>query len=397
MTGNSPFDIKERPPFLNNLKYGNLYVFHHPQSPLMQRSYRRFKHREAMLTQHFLGMPIVFEERNDINPGEVYVAARRFNLGNVGEDAVTWACFNVTQSMVDMALRLLERQILHFDDDTSGDIHFDDYFFGLSEGFNNSAPIPPSCAAPATESFAEDLKVLKSMRISPQMHIRYSKNPHLQELSCEDEVDDGDTDFKNLNKDTEEERIEETKLAALEERRQQDLAKLQAIILNYITTYHEDPSALIAQHLKGKYILKPGEDNLSRLVVNGDLQIVLPDWNEKVLPMHALARTLYILFLRHPEGIVLKDIGDYRQELLEIYNIVKPGRDEALAVRAIDSLTAPFSDTLSQNLSRIKRAVKTAILDDDTARHYYIDGRRGQPYRIDLPQHLVTLPAIFKP
>ncbi|MBP5561859.1 MAG: hypothetical protein J6X70_08705 [Muribaculaceae bacterium] len=383
----------ERPPFLQNLEYGKLYVFYGKNNePLNQIMY--YDNTQGF-NDNFFEMPIVNVERDDILDRKVYIAARRFNVGNMGRDAVTWTCFDVTEPMVDMVTSMLKQHVSHIDDDTSGDDFLDiSRLMPMTwerleqRSLESSAAVPSPSLNEAEEPVADASPVVERKEKTKKRGFFNRLKYQVSRTLCE-ENDYEQEESENENA--------EAKLAALEKRRQQDLAALESLILRFVTTYHQDPSKLIGKWIKGKYILNPGEDNLSRLVVNGDLQIVLPDWNEKVLPMHALARTLYILFLRHPEGIVLKDIGDYRQELLEIYNIVKPGRDEALAVRAIDSLTAPFSDTLSQNLSRIKRAVKTAILDDDTARHYYIDGRRGQPYRIDLPQHLVTLPAIFKP
>ena len=377
----------ERPQFLNNLKYGNLYVFHHPGSPLM---YRRPIHEDILIAERFIGMPIVMVELDDIEPSDVYVAARRFNLSNVGEEAVTWARFNVTEQMIDTALTMLKSQLLDLDNDTSGDNTVTALTSLFSRNIRRSIRRSnwDSIESPNISSF--------EIASTPMPADTPAEKKQKRRLH-----DEGILRMRMAKRETPAEVIdteelqEEAKLKKLEARRQRDLAKLQAIILDYITTYHEDPSPLISQHLKGKYILKPGKENLSRLVVNGDLQIVLPDWDEKVLPMHALARSLYILFLRHPEGIVLKNIGNHCQELLEIYNIVKPGRDEELAVRTIVKLTMPLSDTLIQNLSRIKRAVKTVILDEDTACQYYITGQHSEPYRIALPRHLVTLPAIF--
>ena len=363
----------ERPPFLQNLEYGKLYVFYGKNNePLNQIMY--YDNTQGF-NDNFFEMPIVKVERDDILDRKVYIAARRFNVGNMGRDAVTWTCFDVTEPMVDMVTSMLKQHVSHIDDDTSGDDFLDiSRLMPMTwerleqRSLESSAAVLSPSLNEVEEPEAETLPIAEKKERKKKRGFFNRLKYQVSRTLCE-ENDYEQEESENENT--------EAKLAALEKRRQQDLAALESLILRFVTTYHQDPSKLIGKWIKGKYILNPGEDNLSRLVVNGDPQIVLPDWNEKVLPMHALARTLYILFLRHPEGIV------------------KPGRDEELAVRAIDSLTAPFSETLSQNLSRIKRAVKTAILDDDTARHYYIDGRRGQPYRIDLPQHLVTLPAIF--
>ena len=47
-------------------------------------------------------------------------------------------------------------------------------------------------------------------------------------------------------------------------------------------------------------------------MVNNDLKIVLPNYNEVEVKMPAMCRTIYILFLKHPEGIALRDIAGHR-------------------------------------------------------------------------------------
>jgi hypothetical protein len=42
-----------------------------------------------------------------------------------------------------------------------------------------------------------------------------------------------------------------------------------------------------------------------------------------------LDRALYLLFLRHPEGISYSRLPEYREELMEIYRKVMNGRDTA--------------------------------------------------------------------
>lgn len=376
----SSSNTQERPQFLNNLEYGKYYVFHSSElSPVINEilGYSRVLDRIA-------GVSVVARECDDIHGEEVYIAMRRFNVGNVDEDAVMWARVYANSLLLKNALGVLSLYGLNIDDDTLGDEFLPsdifDYYLRSEVECSISCPKEPHETPEPPEP--------------PEINL--DEQPEQPELYSEGCVE---TEEEKLPELQQEEENEEEQLIALEERRWRDLNELQADIIKFVTTYHEDPSNLLKELLedkfKGKYILKPNKEDMSRIVVNRDLQIMLTDWSENPLPLHALSRTIYILFLRHPEGIVLKNIADYRQEMLEIYNIVKPGRDEVLAVRAVDSIIDYESNALSQNLSRIKRAVKTAILDDKTASQYYITGTRGKPYRISLPRNLVSLPAIF--
>lgn len=177
----------------------------------------------------------------------------------------------------------------------------------------------------------------------------------------------------------------------IEAQRQADIEKLRNAILAYAAKYHADPQETIAELIKGKIVINP--NGFSRIVVNGNTQIVLADYDETIINMGARERTLYIFFLKHLEGVRQVDIGDYKDELLQIYSLVKPGASDENAMRTIYNLCDPFSSALAQSLSKIKSAVMHAILDKTISRQYYIDGERGGEYRIAVKPELVTLPA----
>ncbi len=403
----SSSNTQERPQFLNNLEYGKYYVFHSSElTPVINEILGN-----SRVLDRIAGVSVVARECDDIHGEEVYIAMRRFNVGNVDEDAVMWARVYANSWLLKNALGVLSLYGLNIDDDTLGDefLPSDKFTRSHSGGLRDLDIIDEDSyrsVVGSLNSVSIAFKDENAMRqrlempeVSASPEINLDEQSELSKFYCEECRGRNEAEEEKLPELRQEEENEEEQLIALEERRTRDLNELQADIINFVTTYHEDPSNLLKQLLedkfKGKYVLKPDKEDMSRIVVNRDLQIMLTDWSESPLPLHALSRTIYILFLRHPEGIVLKNIADYRQEMLEIYNIVKPGRDEVLAVRAVDSIIDYESNALSQNLSRIKRAVKTAILDDKTASQYYITGTRGKPYRISLPRNLVSLPAIF--
>ena len=61
-------------------------------------------------------------------------------------------------------------------------------------------------------------------------------------------------------------------------------------------------------------LVKP-EIRLSKLVVTDDCRIILPDYNNMEIVMQPLVKSVYLLFLRHGEGILFKHLPDYRDEL----------------------------------------------------------------------------------
>lgn len=169
------------------------------------------------------------------------------------------------------------------------------------------------------------------------------------------------------------------------------LDRISAIVLDYVTRFNEvPPMEQIEEVLRGKLTIK--SEQTSPIVVNGDLKVILPAYNELELRFSPLLRTLYILFLCHPEGIVLKQIANLRKEIEDIYLLIKPGGNDDLMKYSIDELCDPMSDSLRQKISKINRIIKSSILNPELADHYLIKGLRGQAYSIDLAPAQITLP-----
>ena len=185
---------------------------------------------------------------------------------------------------------------------------------------------------------------------------------------------------------------EQKELSDIDSEQQRALEELKQAVLNYVLTYHSDPSKIIQEHISGKFIIAP--DKISPIVVNNDTDIVLPHYDELNVKMPALHKAIYILFLNHhTDGIVLKDFDHYRDELMNIYSVVKPGRDEKLAKNTIDNLCNPLNNTLSEYISKINRCFKTVIKKQDIAEHYCIKGKKGQAYKVNISPELLTLPS----
>ena len=61
------------------------------------------------------------------------------------------------------------------------------------------------------------------------------------------------------------------------------------------------------------------EELFPQLVVTEDYKVVLADGANTEVKMEPLMKAVYLLFLSHPEGIVLKCLPDYRKELTALY------------------------------------------------------------------------------
>lgn len=128
---------------------------------------------------------------------------------------------------------------------------------------------------------------------------------------------------------------------------------------------------------------------LSRLVVTKDFRIFLPDYNNMEIKMEPLVKATYLLFLRHPEGIIFKYLPDYREELADIYQRIKPFGLNERALRSIEDVTNPCLNSINEKCARIRGAFISKF-DERLAKNYYIFGSRGEPKKITLPRELVT-------
>lgn len=131
------------------------------------------------------------------------------------------------------------------------------------------------------------------------------------------------------------------------------------------------------------------EPKLSHLVITKDMRIILPDYNNMEITMEPINKAVFFLFLRHPEGIIFKHLPDYRKELADIYQMIKPLGLNDRAIRSIEDVTNPCLNSINEKCARIRGAFISKF-DEDIAKYYYINGWRGEAKKITLPHNLVV-------
>ena len=124
------------------------------------------------------------------------------------------------------------------------------------------------------------------------------------------------------------------------------------------------------------------------MIVSKNYKLFLGD-ERKEVHMEPLVKSVYLLFLKHPEGINFKDLPDYRMELADMYNKVRPWGLTDRALRSIEDVTNPLLNSINEKCARIRK-VFTSLLDSSVAEHYYIKGTRGKAKCIDLPREMVV-------
>lgn len=102
-----------------------------------------------------------------------------------------------------------------------------------------------------------------------------------------------------------------------------------------------------------------------------------------VLPLRPLVKALFILFLRHPEGILLKQRDRYRQELEEIYAVICPNTAVEDIQTRIGRLVNLQDNSFSEKASVLNARLEE-LLPAGTAEDYKIQGYNGHPRRVSL-------------
>ena len=126
------------------------------------------------------------------------------------------------------------------------------------------------------------------------------------------------------------------------------------------------------------------EGNLfPQLIVTEDYKVVLAGEKLVEVEMEPLVKAVYLLFLSHPEGIVLKCLPDYRKELTNIYMLVRPHGLTERVKKSIVDVTNPTQNSINEKCARIRKLF-SAVLPVSVARYYAISGKRGEAKKIDL-------------
>ncbi len=126
---------------------------------------------------------------------------------------------------------------------------------------------------------------------------------------------------------------------------------------------------------------------ISRLTITTDGAVMLTDYNKEVR-MEPLTKAVFLLYLRHPEGIAFKELTDYRKELAELYVKIKPYGLNDRVIKSIEDVTNPLLNSINEKCSRIKAAF-VAEVDASLADQYYVTGKSGEQKKVTLPRKLV--------
>ncbi len=144
----------------------------------------------------------------------------------------------------------------------------------------------------------------------------------------------------------------------------------------------------VSEYLLSQWVY--GEVKLSRLHISKDYRIFLTDYGNMEVDIMPLPKTLFFLYLRHPEGIRFKDLIDYYDELIEIYKAVKLGFYNIQEARESMKLLCDSTKNSASEKSFYVRKCFGDVFKEHIAKNYTIEGPQAETKRIALPRDLVT-------
>ena len=148
---------------------------------------------------------------------------------------------------------------------------------------------------------------------------------------------------------------------------------------------------------------------LMHLNISDNLRIFIPELDNREMKMPALARALYVFYLRHEEGVEFKFLSEFTEELFSLYRLASNRLDDSRLRTTVDSLVNPTENKINECVSRIKAAF-LSVMDEYAARNYCLQMRSKEFRReasdeegkvrifkdmakyISLPRHLVRYP-----
>lgn len=140
----------------------------------------------------------------------------------------------------------------------------------------------------------------------------------------------------------------------------------------------------LAEEKKGLEI----NNYLSPLNIDNNLTITLPKFNNFKVNFSTLTKCVYLLFLKHDDGIFLEDLKNHKQELLNFYKRLSNRNDFDKMILSIDKIIDTNTNEIYVHLSRIKSFFYKNF-NKQIADKYIIDGRKNFKKTISLDAHSI--------
>ena len=135
--------------------------------------------------------------------------------------------------------------------------------------------------------------------------------------------------------------------------------------------------------------LQEAETEAPSLVITRDFRIFMGSRRGREIRMRPMSKAVFLLFLRHPEGISFGQINYYRKELEALYRRICRGSTNEQIGQRLDRLLDASSREVNVAASRAAEAL-AGMLEEEYLPSYVISGERGGIKRILLDRRLVV-------
>ena len=132
-----------------------------------------------------------------------------------------------------------------------------------------------------------------------------------------------------------------------------------------------------------------GTDDGERILVTRDYRILLRDRYDMEVRMRPLVKTVFLLFLRHPEGIRFGELQRYRDEMMDLYQGISRRGDRQAMEQSIDRLIDPGDNSIHEKAANLAATLEKYFRPEQLPA-YILTGKAGTPKRIRLNRNLVT-------
>ena len=132
-----------------------------------------------------------------------------------------------------------------------------------------------------------------------------------------------------------------------------------------------------------------GMDEGERIRVTKDFRIFLPERFDTEIRLRPLEKTVFLLFLRHPEGIRFGELRTYRDEMMDLYRGITRRDDPDRIAESIDRLVDPKNNAIHEKAAKLAAALSRYFRPQELPA-YTLTGKAGAPKRIRLDRTLVT-------
>ena len=126
----------------------------------------------------------------------------------------------------------------------------------------------------------------------------------------------------------------------------------------------------------------------SKLFIDKHYTLRLDNPHGREVHLRPLVKAIFILFLKHPEGILLKERYLYAAELEAIYGVISPNTSREDRQKRIQRLVDVTDNSFSEKAS-VLNATLDRLLPQDIVSGYKIQGTNGHPRRISLDPLLI--------